>query len=119
MGFLNIMNYTETIQIIEKALDKLTIKDFLEQSLGDELTEIMKNLEESLEYEFSQGNGKEVYEYMKQYPEIFGNPPELFNYMDEYEFLEYCQKKFPEIYWGHEIVEKYWISGIKENATTG
>lgn len=46
---------------------------------------------------------------MKDHPDIFGKPPELFNFMLDYEFLKYCSKKYPEIHWGHENIERYWV----------
>ena len=103
-------SYTESIKICEKALDMLNIKSFL--IIEEELHNIMRAIEDYID----DGDGEDIQkveEFMEQYPEIFHNPPELFNYMTEDEFLGYCQKRFPEIYWGHEVVENYWISGIK------
>ena len=101
-------SYTESIEICEKALDILNIKQFL--LIGEEVYDIMHAIEDYIE----DGDGEDVWKveyFMKEYPEVFYNPPELFNYMTEDEFLEYCKKRYPEIHWGYECIERYWVSG--------
>lgn len=101
-------NYTESIEICEKALDILDIKQFL--LIGEEVYDIMHAIEDYVD----DGDGEDIWKvelFMKKYPEIFANPPALFNYMTEDEFLEYCKKRYPEIHWGYECIERYWVSG--------
>jgi len=47
---------------------------------------------------------------MYQHINVFGKPPELFNYMTDDEFLEYCQEKYPDIHWGDEFIERHWVT---------
>ena len=64
------------------------------------------------------GDGQDVWnveEYMKQYPSVFDNPPDIFNYMSQDEFMEYCKKRYPEIKWGYEFIERYWVASDGHN----
>ena len=53
---------------------------------------------------------------MKKYPQIFGNPPEIFNYIGQDEFIEYCIKRYPEVRWGHEVIERFWVADDGHNS---
>lgn len=100
-------SYTESIEICEKALDILDIKQFL--TSGAEVRNIMHAIEDYVE----DGDGEDVWKveyFMKEYPEVFYNPPELFNYMTEDEFLEYCKKRYPEVHWNYEFIERYQVT---------
>ena len=102
-------NYKESIEITEKALDLLNVKRFLKKDKTS--SEIMQDIED---YYCNQSNIDTymVEYYMKEYPEIFGNPIDIFNYMTEDEFLSYCQKKYPKVVWGNEIIERNWIISV-------
>lgn len=104
---MNKFNYTESIEICEKALNLIDIKNFLLH--GKDLNEIIQDIENYYEDPLSDCPWEVEY-FIKEYPEIFGNPPELFNYMTDDEFLEYCKKRYPEVRWGYEYIERYWVS---------
>ena len=53
---------------------------------------------------------------MKQYPEVFSENAELFNYMTDYEFIEYCKKRYPEVIWASEFIERYWVANNGTNS---
>lgn len=100
-------NYTESIEICEKALDLLNVKQFLKKDA--EPHDILWAIEDYI----NDGNREEVWvieEFIKKYPQIFGNPPEIFNYIGEDEFIEYCIKRYPEVRWGHEVIERFWVA---------
>lgn len=110
----NNYNYNDSIAICETALDMLPICDYLE--IGASINEIMDNIEADIEARAAEPQMMNLYLYMLDYPEIFyDDPPELFNYMTESEFLMYCQKRFPQIKWGHEIIENYWVKANQWN----
>lgn len=99
--------YLTCLEITEKALDMLDIKKFLQKNI--ELYDIFWNIKDYIE----DGDGQDVWnveEYMKQYPSVFDNPPDIFNYMSQDEFMEYCKKRYPEIKWGYEFIERYWVA---------
>lgn len=94
------MDYKECIEINEQALNKINIKNFLVQ--GEDIRSIMKTIEE---YPLDD----EVINFMLNYPDIFGNPPNILDFMLDYEFLNYCKRRYPEINWGYELTERYWV----------
>ena len=99
-------NYEQSIQICEEALDLMNVKNFLEDN--EEVKIIMNNIEES--YNAYPHCSKNVTNFMLQYPEIFGkDDPQLFNYMNQDEFINYCEKRYPNIHWGYETIERYWV----------
>lgn len=96
--------YKEYIEITEKALDMIDIKAFLQQNR--ELRDIIWDIEDYVET----NEISNLQEYMKQYPDVFGETdPYIFNYMDTYEFGEYCEKRYPNLTIQEEIIERYWI----------
>ena len=100
-------NYEQAIEITEQALDLLDVKKFLVKNKY--LPDIMDDIENYIadcDYEDAQ----EAEAFMKQHPDIFGEYPDLFNYMGEDEFLDYCQEIYPEKHWGYECIERYWVS---------
>ena len=100
-------NYNECIEICEKALDLIDVKQFLID--GKEPSDIIYDIEEHYVDPISDDTYMLEY-YMKEYPEIFGEEdPMPFNYMTSDEFIEYCEKRYPDIHWGHEFIEKYWV----------
>ena len=99
--------YVESIEICEKALDLLNVRKFLIKDKSPH--EIMWDIEEYYNDPMSIGTDEIEY-FMKEYPEVFGKDnPEIFNYMTDDEFLNYCEKRFPDIRWGYEYVERYWV----------
>lgn len=94
------MDYKKSIEICEKALDKINIKDFLIQ--GEDIRSITKAIE-------AYPVNDEVINFMSNYPDIFGDPPNILNFMLDYEFLNYCKRRYPEINWGYELAERYWV----------
>ena len=106
---MNKITYKEAIEICEQALDLINIKDFLIKN--KELHEITRDISDYINLH-KNDTCKEIYNFMKQYKDIFGYkdwPLEIFNYMSDNEFMDYCQKKFPDIIWRCEIIEKYMV----------
>ena len=100
-------NYFKNIEITEEALNMLDIKNFLQQ--GVDLYDIIWDIRDYID----DGDGEDVWaveNYMKQYPRVFGSPPDIFNYMANDEFLDYCKHRYPEIRWGYECIERYWVA---------
>ena len=101
-------NYVESIEICEKALDLIDVRKFLIKDKSPH--EIMCDIEEYYNSPMSIDT-YEIEYFMKEYPEIFGEEnPLIFNYMNDDEFLNYCEKRFPDIRWGFEYVERYWVA---------
>lgn len=99
------MDYKELLQIEYDALDLLPIKDFLKKDM--EISEIRYAIEEMLNSEIK-AERLEFWNYMDDHEDFFKG--DIFNWMDEDEFLQYCENRFPDIHWGHEIVERYWVA---------
>ena len=100
------MDYNAMLQIEYGALDLLPIKDFLKKDM--EISEIRYAIEEMLDSEIK-AERPEFWSYMDNHEDFFKG--DVFNWMDENEFLNYCETRFPEIHWGHEVRERYWVSG--------
>ena len=101
------LSYTECIRICEKALDLLDIRKFL---IKDKTAhDIIWDIEDY--YNDPINNDTYMLEYfMKEYPEIFGEEdPQPFNYMTDDEFITYCEKRYPDVSWGHEWTERHWV----------
>ena len=100
-------SYEQSIEICEKALDLIDIRKFLVSNI--EVEEIMWDI--SYEYaDFLNKDYDALEDYMRQYPEVFGEEyQEPFNFMTEDEFIKYCKKRYPDIKCGHKIIEKYWV----------
>ena len=98
------MGYDEILKIEYGALDLLPIKDFLKKDT--EVWEIRRAIEDAIEIQPHELNPK-FWAYMKKHEDFFHG--DIFNWMDEYEFVKYCETKFPNIKWQHEIVETYTI----------
>lgn len=99
-------SYEDSIKISQQALDLIDIKKFLIS--GKEICEVIYNIEDYFENSDEEEIQKLKY-FMKDYPDIFGKTLELFNYIDDDEFISYCRKRYPDIYWGEEIIERYWV----------
>ena len=102
------LGYKESIEITEKALDILDIKKFLIKD--KEPHGIMWDIDDYI-INTNGEDARKVEYFMKEYPEVFGNPWfSIFNYMNDDEFIEYCKKRYPEIRWGYECIERYWVA---------
>lgn len=98
------MKYREQIELTEQALDLLNIKAFLIH--GEELEDIYK----AIQWYIDDNDTEEVHKvrrFMDGYDDFFHG--DIFNWMTSDEFIEYCIKRYPEIRWGHEIVERFWV----------
>lgn len=105
--------YEQCTKITYQALDLLNVKQFLKKDT--EPRDILWAIEDYID----DGDGEEVWaieEFMKKYPQVFGNPPEIFNYIGQDEFIEYCIKRYPEVRWGHEVIERFWVADDGHNA---
>lgn len=98
------MGYDEILKIEYGALDLYPIKKFLKKDT--EIQAIIHSIEDAIEIEPHELNPK-FWAYMKKYEDYFQG--DIFNWMDEYEFVKYCETRFPDIKWQHEIVETYTI----------
>ena len=97
-------SYTQGLDLSYQALDLFPVKDFLEQDRT--LTEVINIINQELMV--NANTYQKLWNFLEAYEDHFqGN---IFNYMTDYEFLVYCQKHFPDIKWGHEIVDKYWVA---------
>lgn len=98
------MGYDEILRIEYGALDLYPIKKFLKKDT--EIQTIMHAIEDAIEIEPHELNPK-FWTYMKEYEDFFQN--DIFNWIAEDEFVKYCENRFPNIKWQHEIVETYTI----------
>lgn len=104
------MDYKKAISITEEALNLIDLRSFLirGRDLGD-----IYNLISGYIADPYNNEANSVKEFMVYYPEVFEssafNGYDIFNYMAEDEFLKYCKKRYPEIHWGSEVVERYWV----------
>lgn len=100
--------YEQAIDICEKALDLLDIKKFLISE--EEVRNIMVDIEDYINTcRYLAYNVEEIDSFMSNYPEIFGQNYEIFNYMTDDEFIDYCKKRYPNIHWGNEVIERHWV----------
>ena len=51
---------------------------------------------------------KEFWNFFNKHSNFFKG--DIFNWITEDEFIDYCRQRFPDIKWGHETIEKYWIA---------
>lgn len=98
------MTYREIKEKTYKALDlHPNLKSFLKKDL--EVYEIRDNIIDDIE--INPDNKKELLDYMKKEEDFFCG--DIFNWMTEDEFIAYCKKKFPNIKWESQIIERYWV----------
>ena len=96
--------YEESMELTKQALDKLDIKRFLRQ--GREVFDIVSDIEHYLIIE-SREDLEEFWDYLDLHEDFFKG--EVFNFMTDYEFMEYCEKRYPDIHWQEEIIEKHYV----------
>ena len=99
----NKFSYVGSLKICEQALDMIDIEKYLINS--SEPLNIMKNIENDIQKEHPEN----LFNFMEQYKEIFDKSLKLFNYMTDLEFVNYCKKRYPNIKWGHQFVERFWV----------
>lgn len=98
------MTYREIKEKTYKALDLYSdLKSFLQKDL--EAYDIMNNLREDIEN--NPNNKEQLIKYMQEEKNFFNN--DIFNWITEDEFINYCKERFPEITWGYELIERYWV----------
>lgn len=98
------MSYDELLKIEYGALDLFSIKDFLKKDA--EAWAIRRAIEDAVEIEPHELNPN-FWEYMEEHEDFFKG--DIFNWMDEDEFIKYCQDRFPDIKWQSEYIERHWI----------
>ena len=99
--------YKEAIELSYKALDLIPdLKKFFKRSESLEYT--MEEIEDAFYY--NAYAGQPVDKFMQEHFDFFRG--EIFNYIDADEFLTYAKERFPEIKWGHEIIENWWITEV-------
>ena len=95
-------SYEDSIKISQQALDLIDIKKFLIS--GKDISDIKYDIRFYIYI-----SGDKVKNFMSQYSEIFGIDLDIFNYIEDDEFISYCRKRYPDIYWGEEIIERHWV----------
>lgn len=96
--------YKESMELTKQALDMLDIKRFLRQ--GREVFDIVSDIEHYLIIE-SREDLEEFWDYLDLHEDFFKG--EVFNFMTDYEFMEYCEQRYPDIHWQEEIIEKHYV----------
>lgn len=97
--------YEKEISLSKQALDIYgKVRNFLDR--GAEVDDIMDIIEEDIDTHPKEEN-KELWDFMNNHKAVFQN--DIFNCMTEYEFIDYCRERYPDINWGQEVVERYWI----------
>ena len=98
------MTYHEIKEKTYKALDLYPdLKSFLQKDL--EVYDIMNAISDDIE--INPYNKKELIDYMEQEKEFFCY--DIFSWISADEFIDYCKERFPEITWGYELIERYWV----------
>lgn len=95
-------SYKDSINITQQALDLIDIKKFLIS--GKDISDIKYDIRFYIHI-----SEDKVKNFMSQYSDIFGIDLDIFNYIGDDEFISYCKKRYPDIYWGEEIIERYWV----------
>ena len=95
-------SYEDSIKISQQALDLIDIKKFLIS--GKDISDIKYDIRFYIHI-----SEDKVKNFMSQYPDIFGIDLDIFNYIEDDEFISYCRKRYPNIYWGEEIIERHWV----------
>ena len=54
--------------------------------------------------------GQPVEKFMEEHKEFFRGT--IFNWLSVDEFLTYIKKRYPEVKWGSEIIERIWITEV-------
>lgn len=99
--------YKETLELSYKALD--LIPDLKKFFIPDQTVEyIMDEIEDAI-YLHAYA-GQPVEQFLEKHYDVFKGM--IFNWIDTWEFLEYIRNRYPEVQWGHEVIERYWITEV-------
>lgn len=98
------MTYQEILKETYKLLDMIDIKSYCAPEL--EGWQIMRKIEGDY-YNASPNADPRVLQYMEEHQDFF--QWYVFNWIDECDFIEYCEKRYPEIKWHTEVIEKTYI----------
>ena len=101
----NRRSYKDSIKINKQALDLIDIKKFLIS--GKDISDIKYNIRFYIS--ISEDQFDELKNFMSQYTDVFGADLDIFNYIADDEFIAYCEKRYPNIHWGEEIIERHWV----------
>ena len=96
--------YKKIKELNYKALNLYpNLRDFLLS--GEEVSDIMDAIEADMKV--NPNDKKELTNFLNENQDFFqGN---LFNWMNEYDFIEYCKDIYADIYWYDELIEKHWV----------
>ncbi len=105
-------DYERAMEITEQLLDMIQIDNWLwsNSKTKKDIHDIMNDIEDDIEII------RDVYEiknFMDEHNDIFKGM--IFNWMGADEFQQYCEKRYPQVKWHTEIIEKTYIIDIKEN----
>ena len=99
--------YKEIIELSYQALDLIPdLKKFLVKNQTIEYT--MDEIEDAIYLRAYAG--QPVEKFMEEHKEFFRGI--IFNWLDVNEFLTYIKKRYPEVKWGSEIIERIWITEV-------
>ena len=100
-----IRQYKKDISLSKQALDIYgKVKNFLER--GAEVNDIMSTIEEDLSTQPKEEN-QELWDFINNHEIVFQN--DIFNCMTDYEFIDYCRERYPDIKWQEEVIERHWV----------
>jgi hypothetical protein len=95
-------SYEDSIKISQQALDLIDVKKFLIS--GKDISDIKYDIRFYIYI-----SEDKVKNFISQYSDIFGIDLDIFNYIEDDEFINYCKKRYPDICWGNEIIERHWV----------
>ena len=100
-------SYEEILSISYGALDLIPdLKKFFIRS--NTIDYIMDDIEDAI-YLHAYA-GQPVEKYLEEHQDFFKGM--IFNWLGTDEFLRYCKKRFPEIKWGYEVIERIWVTEV-------
>ena len=100
-------DYKKAIALSYQALD--LIPDLKKFFIPNQTVEyIMDEIEDAI-YLYAYA-GKPVEKFLQEHHDVFKGM--IFNWLNTYEFLDYCKKRYPEIKWGSEVIERFWVTEV-------
>ena len=104
-------DYEKAIEITEQLLDMIQVDNWLLPNYHEkDIHDIMWDIEDDIEII------RDVYEiknFMDEHEDVFEGM--IFNWMGTDEFLQYCKKRYPQIKWRTEIIERTYIVSTGED----
>ena len=101
--------YKEIIEKTYKALDFIDLTKYLKKDL--KLNIIMSQIEnDCCLYKLP----IECHKYINNNLDFFENN-DIFNWITDYEFLKYCEEKYPNYKWEETTITYYWIKEVLPN----